>query len=190
MTGPLRMRMATKHQPIRLVIGGSGLGYSGWTVTEVEYLDVANEADWQRYFSPASIAAMLAEHVWEHLTPIQAEKGATLCYRYLQTGGYLRIAVPDGLHPDSSYIAHVRPGGTGPGADDHKVLYTYRTLTSLLEKAGFTLQLLEYFDERGTFHFVDWDPAGGMITRSSRFDSRNTGRTLRYTSIVIDGYKA
>lgn len=187
--GAFRLRLASKGEAIRLIIGASGIGYSGWIVTEADYLDVANERDWRRFFRPAGIAAMLAEHVWEHLTPTQALEGAKLCYKYLQPGGYLRIAVPDGLHPNPSYIAYVQPGGTGPGADDHKVLYTYNTLKNLLDTVGFRVELLEYFDEDGAFHSLDCDPARGMVKRSSRFDPRNAGGTLNYTSIILDAYK-
>jgi predicted SAM-dependent methyltransferase len=49
--------------------------------------------------------------------------------------------------------------------------------------------LLEYFDERGTFHYHDWSPADGMIRRSARFDSRNVGGHLAYTSIILDAKK-
>jgi len=44
----------------------------------------------------------------------------------------LRVAVPDGFHPNPGYIERVKPGGTGPGAGDHKILYTYRTLSAIL----------------------------------------------------------
>ena len=62
------------------------------------------------------------------------------------------MAVPDGLFPDSEYIDFVKPGGVGPSAYDHKVLYSYRTLTKVFESAGFNVELLEYFDEKGDCH--------------------------------------
>lgn len=172
-TGPASLQQAAKHSPIRLVIGASGVCDRGWARSDVEYLDITKEGDWQRFFRPASIAAMLAEHVWEHLVPSDASEGATLCYRYLKLGGYLRVAVPDGLHPDPSYIQHVQPGGTGPGAHDHKVLYSYRALSEHFQSVGFTVELLEYFDEAGTFHFNEWNPSDGFVHRSKRFDRRN-----------------
>jgi len=58
--------------------------------------------------------------------PDAANKNA---FDFLRIGGTLRIAVPDGCHPDPNYIEHVRPGGTGAGADDHQFLYTYKTIT-------------------------------------------------------------
>jgi predicted SAM-dependent methyltransferase len=101
----------------------------------------------------------------------------------------MRVAVPDGFHPDLQYIEDVRPGGTGFGADDHKVLYDHSTLSQLFEKAGFEVQLLEYFDRRGAFRRADWLENEGRINRSSRFDPRNQDGTLRYTSIILDARK-
>ncbi|MDP2641179.1 MAG: hypothetical protein Q8P39_01390, partial [Candidatus Yanofskybacteria bacterium] len=71
----------------------------------------------------------------------------------------------------------------------HKVLYTYKTLAQVFQKAGFRVDLLEYFDEQGTFHFKEWHPGEGMIFRSSKFDRRNKGEKLNYTSIILDAWK-
>ena len=101
----------------------------------------------------------------------------------------MRIAVPDGLHPDPAYIDQVKPGGSGSGSDDHKVLYTYKTLSKLLESVGFEIRLLEYFDEEGKFHYSEWSPDDGMIRRSSRFDQRNTVVPNAYTSLILDALK-
>jgi predicted SAM-dependent methyltransferase len=175
--------------PLRLVVGSEGIFEPGWLGTEKEYLDLLNPGEWRNFFSPASIAAILAEHVWEHLTLEQGLTAARTCHDFLQPGGYLRLAVPDGLHPDAAYREWVRPGGSGPGADDHRVLYTHESLSRMLTTAGFTVELLEYFDAGGQFHAVDWDPAAGMIHRSRRFDSRNAGGRLAYTSLIVDARK-
>jgi len=60
---------------------------------------------------------------------------------------------------------------------------------SMFEEAGFIVELLEYFDSEGKFHFVDWDVGSGKINRSKRFDERNRNGILRYTSIILDAYK-
>jgi predicted SAM-dependent methyltransferase len=93
------------------------------------------------------------------------------------------------LHPNADYVAAVRPGGTGAGADDHKVLYTYRTLAQVFEGIGFSVELLEYFDEEGRFHANEWTTEAGLVRRSSRFDPRNTEGTLAYTSVILDAFK-
>ena len=101
----------------------------------------------------------------------------------------MRAAVPDGLHPDPAYIEQVRPGGTGSGAEDHKVMYNFSTFRDLFTQAGFEVRLYEYYDWKGRFQFNDWNPADGMIRRSMRFDERNVSNQLAYTSIVIDAVK-
>lgn len=175
---------------LRLVIGSERIAPPlGWIETDLEYLDLLRRSDWDRVFAKNSIAAILAEHVWEHLTPADGLVAAQVCHDYLAPGGYLRIAVPDGFHPDPLYRASVKIGGSGAGAHDHKALYTYRTLSRLIEQAGFTAELLEYFDEAGTFHSVDWNPADGYVQRSRRFDERNRDGQLNYTSLIIDARK-
>ena len=185
-----RLRHQTRQRsPLRIVVGASGVYELDWLPTDIHLLNMLRHEDWNEYFAPSSIDAILAEHVWEHLTPEQALHCAINCRIYLRTGGYLRIAVPDGFHPNPSYIENVRPGGSGLGADDHRVLYTYQSLSQLLEQAGFTVNLLEYFDETGTFHNAEWDPQDGMVHRTWRFDERNRDGKPHYTSLLADAFK-
>jgi predicted SAM-dependent methyltransferase len=177
-------------QPLRVVVGASGVFPQGWVPTDIEDLNLLSNADWSRWFQPDSLDAILAEHVWEHLSAEDGLRAAKFCHHYLKPGGYLRLAIPDGLHPDPAYIEHVRVGGSGPGADDHKVLHTWQTLSAMLTEAGFRTQMLEYWDESGTFQSTDWDPEAGMVHRSRRFDQRNADGTLRYTSLIVDAIKA
>jgi predicted SAM-dependent methyltransferase len=176
--------------PLRIVVGAGGLFDPGWIATDVDVLDILHDAHWRRLFRESSIDAILAEHVWEHLTAEQGLLAAQHCYRFLRPGGYLRAAVPDGFHPDPAYIEWVHPGGSGAGADDHKLLYTYETFQRLFESAGFQVELLEYFDSAGQFHEVEWDPALGRIDRSKRFDERNKDGRLAYTSVILNARKA
>jgi predicted SAM-dependent methyltransferase len=127
--------------------------------------------------------------VWEHLTPEAARTGAENCFEFLKPGGRLRIAVPDGFHPDPSYIEWVRPGGTGPGCDDHYHLFHHRSLSEILRNAGFEVQLLEYWDEKGRFHQSDWSREDGPIRRCAKDDPRNADGKLNYTSLIIDAIK-
>ena len=190
--GPSRIRKAVAASPAqRIVIGAGSKQPPGWLPTQIEFLNLLEPAQWESFFQPDSLQAMLAEHVWEHLTPEEGAQAARTCYRFLRPGGYLRVAVPDGLHPDPEYHEWVKVGGASPMqvANDHKVLYTHDTLRALFESAGFRVDLYEYFDEAGTFHFHDWDERAGKIWRSKRFDRRNAGGTLRFTSIVLDAVK-
>lgn len=173
----------------RIIVGAGRYGQPGWIATDATSLNLLVEADWRAVVREGSVAAILAEHVWEHLDPADALAAALRCRRYLRPGGYLRIAVPDGLHPDPAYHAAVRPGGSGPGATDHRVLYTHRSLAGLLSAAGLSVRLLEYWDAAGAFHAVPWHSADGHIRRSVRYDERNASGQLRYTSLIVDGAK-
>jgi predicted SAM-dependent methyltransferase len=187
--GKQRLKREAKNTPCKIVIGASDIFEEGWIPTEVSYLNLLDEKTWSEFFKESSVDAIIAEHVWEHLTLAQGELAAANCFKYLKKGGYLRCAVPDGLHPDPEYIEYVRPGGNGNGADDHKILYTYHTFKAIFEKAGFQVNLLEYFDESGTFQFNEWDVKKGKVRRSKRFDPRNAGGELKYTSLIVDAIK-
>ena len=184
-----RLRKLARVGPLRLVIGASGTYERGWIGTEADYLNLLNSRQWATCFQRDSIDAMLAEHVWEHLTTDEGVEAARRCFEYLKPGGYLRVAVPDGFHPDQDYIGYVKPGGHGPGASDHKVLYNHQTLADVFTGVGFRVVMLEYFDAEGEFHFVEWDAEQGKIRRSRRFDERNRGGMLNYTSVILDACK-
>lgn len=183
-------RQQHKGGPIRLILGANRKGQPGWINTEEYNLNITNPKDWSRYFKPGTVDAMLAEHVWEHLTEEEARLAARLCYKYLKPGGYVRVAVPDGNFPSAEYIRFVMPGGTGPSAADHKVLYNYKTLTSIFVEAGFQVELLEFFDEKGNFHAVDWSPEDGIIRRSSKlYTGGHVFDGIPYRSLIIDAKK-
>lgn len=184
-----------KANPIRLVIGASNTFQKGWVPSNIEYLNILNLGDWERYFNKESIHCMLAEHVWEHLTLEEGNTAAKNCYKYLMNGSYIRIAVPDGFHPDKEYIEEQKVGGRYKAGgryseiDAHKVLYNYKTLSSVFQKAGFQIKLLEYFDENQEFHSNEWLVEDGLINRSLRFDRRNLHAKPIYTSVIIDAIK-
>jgi predicted SAM-dependent methyltransferase len=184
----LKREIAVNPAP-RIVVGSAGIFPPGWVPTDIEFLNLLRPADWEQFFAGRQLAAILAEHVWEHLKPADGASAAATCFKYLRPGGRLRLAVPDGFNPDPTYREWVRPGGSGPGGDDHKILYTHESLREVLESAGFEVDLLEYFDAGGQFHFTDWDPADGMIHRSRRFDERNRDGRLGYTSLIVDARK-
>jgi predicted SAM-dependent methyltransferase len=174
----------------KLTIGSSKIKLSNeWMLSEIDALDASKASDWERLFGDQRLTNILAEHVWEHIPDEETRLSNQNCYDYLAKGGRLRIAVPDGNNPDKQYIEWVRVGGTGVGADDHKILYTYAIMKSRLEKAGFRVELLEYWDEAGEFHYTDWTTEGGMIHRSRRYDPRNKDGKLNYTSLIVDAVK-
>ncbi|MCF0053788.1 methyltransferase domain-containing protein [Dyadobacter sp. LJ53] len=177
-------------KPVNMVVGSMYSLYKGWIHSDIETLNLLKESDWQKYFNESSIDKILAEHVWEHLTLEEGQLAFKHCHTYLKPGGFLRVAVPDGFNPSEEYINYVKPGGTGNGADDHKLLYNYQIMSRSLESVGFTVKKLEYFDENGQFHKSPWNPEDGMIRRSADHDSRNAGGKLGYTSLIIDAYKS
>lgn len=187
--GRYRLSKVRRLRPLKLVVGASGVCERDWVATDVQYLNLLKPEQWDRYFDRNSVSAILAEHVWEHLDVEDGRKAAQCCFEFLSPGGYLRVAVPDGFHPDPEYIGSVKPGGTGIGSDDHKVLYTIDILTSVFESVGFRVEPLEYFDAKAEFHYSDWSPAQGMVYRSRRFDKRNCDPHLKYTSLILDVIK-
>jgi predicted SAM-dependent methyltransferase len=178
-----------QQSPCRIVVGSSGIAQDGWLATEMQDVDLLDPESWARFFADDSIDAILAEHVWEHLTEDQGVVAAATCCRFLKPGGYLRLAVPDGNHPDADYIDRVKPGGSGAGALDHKLLYDIQKLTEVLTQGGLDVRPLEFFDSENKFQAVDWDAEDGLIRRSKRFDPRNKNGDLVYTSIVVDAFK-
>ena len=174
----------------KLDVGSSGINWGkGWILTDIELLDITCESNWFRLFSGIRLTNIMAEHVWEHLTESDTFLANKNCHKFLKPGGVLRIAVPDGYHPDKSYIQWVKVGGNGPGADDHKILYNYIIMKRNLEKAGFRINLIEYWDENGKFHQTDWSHEAGFIRRSKNYDERNSSGELKYTSLIVDAIK-
>ena len=179
------------QSPLRIVVGASNMFQDGWVPTDINNLNISIKEDWMELFKENSIDAILAEHVWEHLTLEDSYLAIKNCYHFLRPNGHIRIAVPDGFHPSAEYIESVKPGGTGYGAVDHKVLYNYKTLSEILSGAGFRVDLVEYFDEFGNFHCKELQPEEmGLISRSSKYDERNKDGLLNYTSLIIDGWKS
>jgi predicted SAM-dependent methyltransferase len=186
-----RKKIEALGEKIKLIVGTGHTQYTGWVSTDIHELNILSEQDWQYLLRGKKVTNILSEHVWEHIELEDSRKANRLCFHYLGKNGRMRIAVPDGFFPDEAYIEYVRPGGSGPGCEDHKLLYNYRLLSQELEKAGFKVELLEYWDEHGQFHYKDWSPEeGGMVGRSSRFDPSNAGGTLKYTSLIVDAVKS
>lgn len=180
---------AAQAGPVRIIVGSAGTSQPGWLATNRGILDLLRPEQWDFFFARHGLQALLAEHVFEHLTAADLDRALSHVAAVLRPGGWIRCAVPDGYFPDPDYIAQVRPGGSGPGADDHKVLWTHETLAPLFARHGLAVRLLEYHDAQGALHVQPWDPGQGMIRRSVRFDPRNTDGTIRYASLILDAVK-
>lgn len=186
----IRWKVYLKTSPeIKLVVGSGGTKFSGWFDTDIDTLDVAKEDDFIKYFTTRKIDKILAEHVLEHLTNDELELMIKNFYRYSSEKINIRIAVPDGNHVNEKYIDCVKPGGTGVGADDHKNLFTYKSLGNLFEKHGFKSLPLEYWDENNNFHIGYKNDNNGFIHRSMLNDERNKDGRPNYTSLIMDFIK-
>jgi predicted SAM-dependent methyltransferase len=185
--------MVLKNEELRVVIGvGEYNNNSEWIKTQESELNLLRREQWIDRFSPNTLSAILAEHVWEHLDFDEGVEAAKICFAFLKPGGYVRCAVPDGYFPNEEYQTCVQVGGPGPAdhpAASHKIVHNYVTLSSMFEAAGFTVHLLEYCDESGEFHYNEWDERKGFIYRSSRFDHRNKDGKLGFISLIIDAVK-
>ena len=177
---------------LRVIIGAGEQRWEGWIPTHREELDLTDSGTWAAWFGARRADALLCEHVFEHLTEDEGRLAAKTCFDYLKPGGFLRLAVPDANFPDADYQNMVKPGGPGPAdhpAADHKLVYDHRRLARVLESAGFVVDLLEYCDEAGRFHYRQWDPAAGPIYRSLMLDHRNRGGRLGFVSLIVDAVK-
>lgn len=171
---------------VKIILGAGQTRLEGWIATDVPAFDVRRRDHWRALFPAAAIDSMLAEHVFEHLTHEELSKFLDVAREFLAAGGRIRIAVPDGCHPDADYINSVKPGGTGVGAGDHKSLYTFELIGELLQEQGYRHELLEYFDQAGQFHQRDWSAEEGLVSRSADHDERNADGRLNYTSLIVD----
>lgn len=177
---------------MKVILGAGRTTQDGWISTQESELNLLCPSNFQRMFSGHKPQAFLAEHVWEHMTPEEGLQAAKNCYEYLADGGYLRAAVPDGNFRNEWYQNMVKVGGSGDPshpAYTHKIVYDYHTFAQVFRQAGFEVELLEWCDEDGVFHFKYWNEADGRIGRSLRFDTRNHDGRLGMVSIILDAKK-
>ena len=183
------LRLKPPGQPLRIVVGAGPTAFAGWISTDLPAFNLLDRHSWRTFFSEPAIFGILAEHVFEHFSVDQSLLALSNCRQFLIPGGYIRLAVPDGWNTDPDYIEQVRPGGYGPAAHDHKTLWNLDSLTDVARRAGFLVRPLEYFDSCGRLRYRNWDPDDGLIRRSIRFDHRNKGEQIRFTSLILDCYR-
>ncbi|MGE1126137.1 class I SAM-dependent methyltransferase [Bacillus wiedmannii] len=185
--------MVINQDEIKGVVGAGVFNNNpGWIQTQEDELNLLDKATWKNRFEHNSISAILAEHVWEHLTFEEGVRVAEICYEFLKQAGNIRCGVPDAFFRDEAYQNIVQIGGPGPKdhpAASHKIVHNYKTLTKMFEIAGFEVVSLEYCDENGQFYYKEWDANDGVIFRSKRYDSRNRGDKLGFPSLIVDAIK-
>lgn len=110
---------ASDNVPVRVNVGAHTDTYTGWVSASADALDVTDSRSFAAVAAAAggSVAGLLAEHVWEHLTPIEALVATANAAAALARGAAIRLAVPDGWRPEFWGGAGV-VGGSG-GRGDH-----------------------------------------------------------------------
>jgi len=174
------------HNKINLIVGAGHTKLKGWFQTDIVTLDITNEKNFLKYFKNKKIDKILAEHVLEHLSSEELNLMIHNFYKYSSDIVTIRIATPDGYHKEQEYIDIVKPGGSGEGADDHKHLFNYKSLSNIFEKYGFIPYVIEYWDEEKQFHSSYLNDENGYIHRSFINDKRNKNNIPNFTSLIID----
>jgi len=180
------------RRPIRIVVGASGDSYTGWITTEKYFFDITDGRSTSALIGGAKVRSFLLEHVLEHLSYEDATEAIKNLLQCVTVGGTIRIAVPDGNHPDENYRRLV--GVDGP--DDHLHLWTLADAIDLARQSKCAIEMVEYFTERGQFvstRLSDSETIArerGVVSRSaknswSRADSIDYG-PHGYTSLIFD----
>ena len=111
----LRVSLISKKN-VKIILGAALTSEEGWFSTNEQWLDITNSQHWERIFKgKTKIECAIAEHVFEHLTKKEMRIALQQIHNHLVLGGNLRIAVPDGNHPDPIYRKYT--GINGIGAD-------------------------------------------------------------------------
>ena len=179
---------------VKIILGAALTSQKDWISTNEEWFDISKKADWQRFFkNKKKLKRALAEHVFEHLTKSEMKTALNLIYDNLIKDGTLRIAVPDGNHPNPQYREHTGINGIGADASDHKQFITFEYLKSELENCGFKCVLREGYKSDGSLVNEKFNSELGFIIRSRNNKSFNMKYGWNFenanSSLIVDAYK-
>ncbi len=187
-------RPIRNNEPIKIIVGAAETYQPGWYSTNEQWLDIVKQTDWDKVFKGKRLVThVVAEHVFEHLTHAEARQALANIAACAVPGARVRIAVPDGYHPDPVYQAHVGIAGIGDDAADHKQVLNADVLADLLQEAGFQPKQVEGYDKSGKLIAETYSQADGYIRRSRV--NRKTGKPSAWnffdadTSLIVDGIK-
>jgi predicted SAM-dependent methyltransferase len=190
-----RIRIAfevKQRKPLKIIVGAAETFQPGWLSTNEQWLDITSTQDWQAVFQGQQLLThVVAEHVFEHLTPQQSLDALTLIHQHLMPNGRIRIAVPDGYHPDPTYLKHVGINGIGADAADHKQLLNCDRLFDLLSRTGFSeIELLEGYDANQQLVQKQWTAQDGFIHRSRQNPDHHVWDFVdANTSLIVDAVR-
>jgi predicted SAM-dependent methyltransferase len=180
-----RKYVQQSNSPLKVVLGSGTTDLENWVSTDYPFFDILKAKQWNFLFRSKSPQFLLAEHVLEHLTEKDVGIALSNAYKYLGPDGNFRIAVPDKNHPNTDYIEYVRPGGNGPGCDDHKSFWEIDSLSELAESIGYEVTPLECYNKEGVFYqSQQYDNKKGYIFRSRLNGVSNL--ISDYSSLIVD----
>jgi len=98
--GSMRARLASRLPPVDHLLTRVGLLSPTEFSTKTKTYDLLRSLP----FSDASVDAIYAGELWEHLRPDDGKRLMRECYRVLKKQGVLRICVPDGAEFWRAYL--------------------------------------------------------------------------------------
>ena len=177
--------------PVPLSIDVGGVEFAGrkdnFIVTNINNhnFDILDVSSMKQFIKGRPVGKYMTEHVFEHLSYNDAKKGFQNMYVTLIDGGRVRICVPDGYLPSVTYQEYIKVGN----AFDHKMVWTIDNLKPLLEKVGFEVVPLEYWNKDGTERYTGkWDDKDGYLQRTSK-ERTDTYDNILHTSLSLDAFK-
>ena len=186
--------LLNRNKKVKIIIGAALTNQKGWLSTNEEWLDISDYNDWFRLFhGKPLVKRALAEHVFEHLSREQMKTAFKLIYDHLCKEGTLRIAVPDGNHPNETYRKNTCINGIGADASDHKQFLSYEILENDLKEVGFKCFHMEGYNDEGNLVVKKLPDELGFIIRSRTNQNRSSSKIWDFidsqTSLIVDAYK-
>jgi len=106
-------------------------------------------------FDDGAFTFVFSEHFFEHLFLDEAAELLKECYRVMQPGACLRIAVPDAdlrTYLDPEPVGFSTGDGRWYHPDKHKTRWSIYSLGYVLEQIGFVTRPVVYCDKYGDYH--------------------------------------
>lgn len=116
-----------------------------------------------------SVARILSEDFFEHITVDEIKRLLAECFRLLKPGGIMRIGVPDYGNPkDYPYLLK----GSDPRFPRHITLTHYQLMKRIIEESPFTRYEFYHYWDNGRFVYKPIDYSLGMVRRTPDNDPR------------------